>query len=103
MYYKSFKANTGREIGSLCFFCQNAVPGKHSGCEWSRSWQPVPGWEATPTILSIGTAGSIREDQSYCVKRCPKFNPDSAARWKSTDTSYRGLLKNDDGTCYYRG
>ena len=49
---------------SLCWDCKNAV----GGCEWSQSFTPVDGWEAIPR--------TIRDEDSFCVIKCPKFEED---------------------------
>ena len=46
---------------SLCWDCKNAT----GGCEWSQSFTPVDGWEAIPR--------TIRDDDSFLVIKCPKF------------------------------
>jgi predicted nucleic acid-binding Zn ribbon protein len=45
---------------SLCWDCQNAC----GGCSWSRSFEPVEGWEAKPS------------EDSFFVINCPQFIPD---------------------------
>ena len=49
---------------SLCWDCKNAT----GGCEWSQSFTPVDGWEAIPR--------TIRDEDSFCVIKCPKFEED---------------------------
>ena len=49
---------------SLCWDCKNAT----GGCEWSQSFTPVDGWEAIPR--------TIRDEDSFCVIKCPKFVED---------------------------
>lgn len=49
-----------RRILSLCWDCQNAC----CGCSWSRSFEPVEGWEARPS------------GDSFFVINCPQFIPD---------------------------
>ena len=57
---------------SICWFCANALPDrrKGTGCEWSYSKQPVPGWEADETEIKM-MAG--KASPSYRVKKCPKY------------------------------
>ena len=54
----------------LCWSCQNAVPTEDGrGCEWSREFQPVPGWTAEMTTkCGYGV--------TWCVTECPKFVAD---------------------------
>ena len=49
-----------RRTLSLCWDCQNAC----CGCSWSRSFEPVEGWEARPS------------GDSFFVINCPQFIPD---------------------------
>lgn len=59
---------------TLCWSCANAVPDKYGkrGCSWSRSFEPVKGWDAQETRL-YGGDGSKRFQKSYCVRQCPEF------------------------------
>lgn len=53
---------------TLCEVCENAVPSKTRGCEWSRNFEPVPGWEATQTVNN--------GIPSFKVIACPKHIPE---------------------------
>lgn len=55
---------------TLCWSCANAVPDKYGkrGCSWSRSFEPVKGWDADETRLY-----SDKPTQSYHVRQCPEF------------------------------
>jgi len=44
-------------------------------CCWARNFEPVPGWDAIPTIVSTDYPSD-----SYLVMKCPKFKPDDPAR-----------------------
>lgn len=56
-----------QESQTLCWDCKHAVPtGAGNGCSWSRSFQPVEGWEAEKTHPG-------GRSTSYHVKRCPRF------------------------------
>ena len=57
---------------TLCWECKNAVPNSESGtgCEWSRYFKPVPGWDAKRKDVSMGKNKKL---VSYCVINCPKF------------------------------
>lgn len=46
---------------TLCWDCRKFS----GGCPWSKSFQPVEGWDAIPR--EIGTT------DSFCVKACPLF------------------------------
>lgn len=61
---------------TLCFSCKHAVPTLDGrfGCEWSKRFQPVPGWEAEKTKKFSGEShGKRRYYESYFVTKCPKF------------------------------
>ena len=63
--------------GNLCMDCQNAVPCGARGCSWSRSFIPVEGWTARPTVyLSYAAHGRRILMRSFAVRRCPQFAPD---------------------------
>lgn len=53
---------------TLCWFCGNSI----GACRWASSFQPVPGWTATPTRKN--------GNDSFFVSACPEFVPDRAAR-----------------------
>ena len=54
-----------------CWNCRKYA----GGCSWSRSFTPIPGWDAEPT----GTRSGLRTD-SYQIIRCPEFEDDHTAR-----------------------
>ena len=60
----------------LCWDCANAC----GGCEWSLRFEPVPGWDATPTsrVLKVGGKGKggTRVASSFVIHYCPKFRRD---------------------------
>lgn len=58
---------------SLCWACANSVPSKDTGCAWSRSKQPVEGWNAQLTELKVSEGLYVR---SYFVTKCPEYAPD---------------------------
>lgn len=63
-----------RKRANICFDCKNAVPDDCGhGCEWSRKFEPVPGWTATPTTLR---SGGCTPTESWHITACPKFDPD---------------------------
>ena len=47
---------------SLCWDCKNSTT---NGCEWAKSFKPVDGWKAIPSVAG--------ESDSYLVLECPKF------------------------------
>ena len=59
----------------LCWDCANAC----GGCEWSRSFQPVPGWTAAPSrrIQNYGETG-FKVIDTYRITACPKFTKEAA-------------------------
>lgn len=50
---------------TLCWDCANAC----FGCSWSRYFEPVEGWVATPT------QGKVSD--SFIVHQCPQFIRDA--------------------------
>ena len=59
---------------NICFDCKNAVPDDCGhGCEWSRKFEPVPGWTAKPVMLR---SGRCTPTESWHITACPKFDPD---------------------------
>lgn len=54
-----------------CWDCTNAC----GGCEWSKDFQPVPGWDASPVIQKFHGGGTPRDylTGSYAIRACPKF------------------------------
>ena len=70
--------NDGRSHANICFDCQNAV----CGCNWSRNFKPVPGWEAELTV--------VNHNITYYITGCPEYIPDV----KRTNTS--GILYDED-------
>ena len=44
------------------------------GCSWSRSFTPVEGWTAVPTLINHGGhKGYERLTESYMIIKCPEF------------------------------
>lgn len=75
--YKDGRLNTRMaykpvEHGTLCWRCLNAVPNPATGagCEWSRNFQPVPGWDADYRPVKLP---DTRVCESYFVTKCPLF------------------------------
>lgn len=62
-----------KPMSSLCWRCRNAVPGKDTGCAWSRSKQPVEGWKAQATELKVYDDIKVA---SFNVRSCPEYAPD---------------------------
>jgi hypothetical protein len=56
-----------RDNEQLCFSCKNAC----GGCNWSRDFSPVIGWDATPSIVK-DKEGYI---ESYRISGCPEYIP----------------------------
>ncbi len=63
--------NPRTETNDLCFSCRHAC----GGCEWSRSFKPVPGWTATPTKLRANRNDTAIFLDSFHITACPKFTP----------------------------
>lgn len=64
---------------SLCWKCANAVPSRDGkrGCSWSRNFEPVPGWQARKTKISvtrfINRKNTYVKIGTYHVNKCPSF------------------------------
>lgn len=56
----------GKEKHTLCWLCKNAG----GGCSWSKTFKPVKGWVAEPTILHISKDQTLN---SFNVESCPQF------------------------------
>ena len=59
------------EVTTQCLACNNA----YGGCQWSRDFIPIPGWDAIRNDL-VDTAPYHREIESYTVLDCPEFELD---------------------------
>ena len=72
-----------QNLANICFDCKNAVPDKEGpGCEWSRKFEPVPGWTATPKRLNPGRHGTITE--TYEITACPMYDTDGETETERT-------------------
>lgn len=60
--------------GTLCWQCANAVPNEKYGCKWSKDFEPVEGWNATPTIIGRQNA-QLAPIPSFEVHECPEYLP----------------------------
>lgn len=68
---------------NICISCKNAVPDNNGhGCTWSRKFEPVPGWTATPKRLNPGRHGTITE--TYEIAACPMYDPDGGTETERT-------------------
>ena len=47
---------------TLCWDCKHSTT---NGCSWAKSFTPVDGWKAIPSVAG--------ESDSYLVLECPKF------------------------------
>lgn len=63
---KAPKQMTKRIGDTICWNCKNAVPSEETGCSWSRKFEPVKGWTATPTKIE-------GEMDSFHIEKCPEF------------------------------
>ena len=61
-----FPTDSGRR--QLCWDCAKAT---NSGCNWSRNFTPVEGWDAEAT--TICTQCKINSIPSYYIRGCPEF------------------------------
>lgn len=63
---------------SLCWNCQKAL----GQCSWSDNFQPVKGWDATPTKIKTSVGNTIPLIDSFCVHSCPLFELDEKTKKK---------------------
>ncbi len=70
-----------RPVTTLCWHCRRST---NSGCSWSASLQPVPGWTAdyAPVLMPKGRGVRCRmvPKESYLVRACPLYQPDPPRR-----------------------
>ena len=74
MRYNPLTTCSNRPSGTLCLYCENAVPNPRTGkgCPWSIDFEPVPGWDAIPVVVA---AHNKKADcNSFCVISCPRFS-----------------------------
>lgn len=59
---------------TLCWSCQNAT----GGCSWTEygRFEPVDGWDATPTLIRSKNEDTLHVIPSYLVNDCPEYIPD---------------------------
>ena len=60
---------------TLCWWCENAVPSRKTGCSWSRKLHPVDGWRATERVVMYDTKPTV----SYTVHWCPEYRRERRA------------------------
>lgn len=80
------------EPPSICWKCRNAVPAGRYGCSWSRSFHPVEGWDAKPTLIkntSHRKGLGMTHSNSFRVRKCPRFIPDKEEQKRE---SWDGVL-----------
>lgn len=74
---KATKGSAAATYQQLCWDCANV----YGGCEWAARFEPVPGWDATPTsrVLKVGGKGKggTRVASSFVIHYCPKFRRDT--------------------------
>lgn len=57
----------------LCWDCRKSTTGE---CSWSRALEPVEGWEAEKTAISVYKHGYTKVP-TYRVQACPEFERDA--------------------------
>ena len=60
----------GNKQPTLCWSCAKAV----RGCDWSREFIPIKGWNAIPTELHVNRTDCCK---SFLVLSCPEFVRDA--------------------------
>lgn len=59
---------------TICWECEWAA-GKDKKCPWATKFEPVPGWNATPTTVKADSVSLHKEVNSFIVHDCPLFEP----------------------------
>lgn len=82
-------------MSSICGECQLPI----GTCSWSRSFQPVPGWEATPTRILVQkySHGKFKSGymDSYNVTSCPLYIPPKKGRARVQHYQKGGIIAED--------
>lgn len=68
------KRNSRARNETLCWSCSCAAG--ETMCPWAKSFTPISGWTAAPTIIN----GNGAQIQSFNVRACPLFIPDRGRR-----------------------
>lgn len=89
------KKHIERRPSSICWYCANAVPCKTTGCNWSRNFEPVDGWDAEVTDVyhrnELGEGSVAHGKHAYLVKDCPEFIPSTPEFQKAQMRYKEGL------------
>lgn len=56
---------------TLCWSCARFC----GRCSWSARFDPVEGWKAIPSVISLGPGRS--KQKGYTVIQCPEYERDS--------------------------
>lgn len=90
------KKHTERRLATLCWYCANAVPCAKTGCNWSRNFEPVDGWDAEVTDVyhrnELGEGSIAHGKHAYLVKDCPEYIP-STPEFQKAQMRYREGLE----------
>lgn len=49
------------------------------GCSWTRKFEPIPGWDAVPTVKSGSCRGNgvkYAAIETYEIRHCPEYEDD---------------------------
>lgn len=57
---------------TLCWECRHAT-NPEGVCPWSRSFIPVPGWDAKPHTLYVSARYQKHQIKSFLVRQCPLY------------------------------
>lgn len=55
-----------------CWTCKKAI----GGCSWSRTFTPIPGWDAEPTLKG----GCNTKVASYKINYCPEYEREQSRK-----------------------
>lgn len=58
-----------------CWSCKKYA----GGCSWTRKFEPIPGWDAVPTVKSGSCRGNgvkYAAIETYEIRHCPEYEDD---------------------------
>lgn len=63
---------TAQQLCETCYFASGAYADGFK-CPWADHFEPVPGWEAKPTVHWHQNNDSFYKMESYEITGCPKY------------------------------
>lgn len=72
---KTIQEGSFHYTSQLCWNCRKASGGPN-GCNWSKRFKPVEGWEAIPTVVKNSLGDGKKDMASYQIISCPEYDPE---------------------------